>query len=160
MNTPDTPTPETAQTSEEEYQPNYPTVKAGPVIIIGLTLCVIISFVAALGRIYLGPDQENFAVRALFELVAKYVKTHEGAWPGSWDDLEAMPTGDDWYEPMNFELAKELVEIDFDADVNEIAKQTPDQFDAIRAKQPVFDYRTDPRVSTLIEIVRQENLKE
>ncbi len=126
------------------------------IVWIGVILAVIISIAGALTRAKLGPDKQNIFVRGLFDLVGEYVKEHHGEWPHSWEDLKTVPTEGKWYHPMDFEKAKETVDIDFDADPKVIAHQMPYQFEAIRAKKAVLDYRSDPRVSILIETIRRE----
>lgn len=122
----------------------------------GVILAIIISIAGALTRAKLGPDKQNVFVRGLFDLVGEYVKQHHGEWPRSWEDLETVPTEGKWYHPIDFKKAQETVEIDFHADPSVIAHQMPNQFTAIRAKKPVLDYRSDPRVSILIETIRRE----
>ncbi len=128
-------------------------------VVVGVVLAVIISFAGAYTRFVLGPDKQNVFVRGLFEHVGEYVQVHHGQWPKSWDDLEALPVENKWYLPLDWEKARESVEIEFDADPEVISRQMPNEFTAIRAKKPVLDYRSDPRVSTLIEITRRELAK-
>ncbi len=126
------------------------------IVWIGVLLAVAISLVVAYTRAKLGPDKQNVFVRGLFDLVGEYAKLNHGEWPRSWDDLKTVPTEGKWYHPMDFEKASETVDIDFSADPNVIARQMPNQFTAIKAKKPVLDYRSDPRVSVLIETIRRE----
>ena len=152
----------TNQTDSTGSQPATKTlqVPGNVFVIVVVVLAVVISVVAAYTRFQLGPDKENYVVRSLFSIVEHYVESHDGQWPSSWEDLEQLPETGEWYEPMNFELAREVAEIDFDADVNELAQQSPSQFKAIRPKRPVLDYRSDPRVTSLLETIRRSNEKQ
>lgn len=149
---PDTPPPSRPPAAE---RPSL-RMSGRPIVWIGLILAIIISFAGAMTRATLGPDKQNVFVRGLFDLVGEYAKAHDGQWPRSWDDLKTVPTEGKWYHPLDFEKAQETVEIDFNADPKVISQQMPNQFDAIRAKKPVLDYRSDPRVSILIETIRRE----
>ncbi len=126
------------------------------IVWVGVILAVAISLVVAYTRSKLGPDKQNVFVRGLFDLVGEYAKLHDGKWPRSWDDLKTVPIEGKWYYPLDFEKAQETVDIDFAADPEVIARQMPNQFTAIKAKKPVLDYRSDPRVSILIETIRRE----
>lgn len=128
-------------------------------VVVVVVFAVLISVIAAYTRFQLGPDKENYVVRALFSIVENYVETHDGQWPESWEDLERLPETGEWYEPMNFELAREVASIDFNADVKELAQQSPEQFTAIKPRKPVLDYRSDPRVTSLLETIRRTNKK-
>jgi hypothetical protein len=124
------------------------------IVIPGVILMVAISIAAFTARMIIGGDKQNAAVRDCFDLVVDYVNHSKGEWPRSWADLEKMPKQGKWYEENIFKVAKDIVEIDFQADPNVIARQKPEDFTAIRAKKPIYDYKTDPRISTLIETLR------
>ncbi len=116
-----------------------------------LVLAVLVSVVISLYRWHNGVDAQNYAVRVMFSVAEDYVKLHQGAWPRSWDDLEAVPIKGKWYEKsLDYNLVKEHVIIDFDASPEELARQVPAEFHAIDAKNPVYDFSRDPRLVGLL----------
>lgn len=124
-----------------------------------LVLAALVSFVAVRWRWVNGVDAQNHAVRVMFSVVTDYIKRTEGDWPASWDDLEALPERGEWYEPVDYRLIKREVEIDFDVDPRELARQSPAEFQAIRAKNPVFDFSRDPRLVGLLSTMKEYQAK-
>lgn len=147
------------QQSPTVEESQAPQISGRAFVLTLIIVSVTVSLIAAYSRFRLGPDKENYVVRSLFSVVEQYVESHDGAWPSSWDDLESLPETGAWYEPMNFEMAREIVDIDFEAKPEELAKQSPGQFEAIRPKRPVLDYRSDPRVTSLLETIRRMQTK-
>jgi len=125
------------------------------VLTISLCLAVVTSVAAVSWRWTNGVDAQNHAVRVMFSVVTDYMKRAEGDWPSGWVDLESLPSRGDWYEPVDYTLIKREVEIDFTVDLQVLAGQSPAEFNAIRAKNPVFDFSRDPRLVGLLATVRE-----
>ena len=123
------------------------------ILTICLVLAVMLSIFASIYRLQKGVDAQNQSTRVMFSVVGRYVEDHDGVWPKSWEDLESLPEIGDWYEPINYELVKAHVVINFDASVEELSKQVPAEFHAIDAINPVFDFAKDPRLDQLIKIL-------
>jgi hypothetical protein len=77
--------------------------------------------------------------------VQSYVETHEGRWPGRWEDLLDCPPYRN--EPPSEGLLRTCqsrMVIDFDVDPQILARQSVPEFTAIRTR-PEFDYGADHR---------------
>jgi len=121
------------------------------ILTICLILAVAVSVAISLYRWHNGVDAQNYAVRVMFSVTEDYVKSHQGAWPRSWADLESVPIAGKWYEKsLDYKLVKQHVVIDFDASPEKLARQVPAEFHAIDAKNPVFDFSRDPRLVGLL----------
>ncbi|MFN9541017.1 MAG: hypothetical protein ACK6A8_17445 [Planctomycetota bacterium] len=105
-------------------------------------------------------------------LVDEFVYENQ-RWPKSWAELEQMQFAGDAYTPRNGELnvlrvggamtfqwptdsliLQSRVNIDFDADLNQIGTQNPMGFDAIKPIGPYFEYRHYGIVDSLQETIR------
>jgi hypothetical protein len=96
------------------------------------------------------------ATRQTIETVEVYVKNHNGQWPRSWNDLEQSRSAvaEVYRWTGGREHVNEFVFIDFDADANRLAKQTDDEFDAIRPVGPFYgSYRF--AIPLLLQTLRQ-----
>ncbi|MBV11073.1 hypothetical protein [Rubinisphaera sp.] len=124
-----------------------------------LTICLIIavtlSIAVVVGRWNNGVDAQNHAVRVMFSVVNDYMNANEGAWPKSWQDLESFPSEGNWYDPVDYELTKKHVVIDFEPNLAEVSEQSPPEFQAIRPVNPVFDFGKDPRLVQLLITVKR-----
>ncbi len=66
---------------------------------------------------------DAYAAWWVADMVIEYMETHDGAWPRSWDDLRepfetcTQRSGRPW----TFEQLRDRVEVDWDADPNELA---------------------------------------
>ena len=79
----------------------------------------------------------------------EYVKLNSGNWPASWDDLASI-------EPsVDYEWVAEHIEYDFGANPKELARLTPETFDAIKNKNPYYDFGRE--IESLIEILRKHH---
>lgn len=125
------------------------------ILTVCLVLAVVGSFSAVAVRWDSGADTQNQLVRVMYAVVTDYLDKHDGAWPSSWQDLEQMPSSGHWYDPVDYPLVKQQVEIDFDPDLSQMIGQPPRDFTAIRAKNPVLDYSRDPRLVELLNKVRE-----
>jgi len=88
-------------------------------------------------------DQAERVLHAtqLVTLVAeKYVQDY-GKWPTSWDDLERIPFPDRamYRWPGDSERVKALVHVDFGVSLEQLAKNSPRGFQAIKPLKPTFD---------------------
>ena len=77
----------------------------------------------------------------------EFVETNNGDWPASWDDLSSIaPSNDyDWVE--------QHIEYDFDANPAELARLTPDRFNAIKNKRRNLDF--DSEIQSLIDTLKK-----
>lgn len=136
--------------------PNEKVVRRRKVI---LTVCLILAVVGSLSAVAWrwanGVDTQNQAVRVMFAVVNDFLNKNDGRWPENWEELETMPSGGNWYDPVNFKVVKEAVLIDFDVNTSELAQQSPADFQAIRPVNPVFDFAKDPRLVALLTTIKK-----
>jgi hypothetical protein len=116
----------------------------------------------ALWRVYDGTSASLHAEKGLhatqftFEAIEDYVRKHNGAWPRSWKELErSSPQMDDVYRWTGGSYkVQEFVSVDFDADPDRLAKQTEEEFQAIRPVGPFYgSYRIE--IPFMLEALRQ-----
>jgi hypothetical protein len=73
--------------------------------------------------------------------VDKYVKEY-GKWPASWEDLRSVQVDFGiwrWPDDMKeLQDIQEYVEVDFSATLGQVARQTPEDFQAIRPHGPAY----------------------
>ena len=105
------------------------------VVVVSLLLILI-------GAVYLGfgiwrtafrGTAEAYAAWDCASLLIEYMETHDGTWPGSWEDLlsaaQTLPHGDRMlrgHTADNLHKIAELVRVDWDADPRELAQATLD----------------------------------
>lgn len=91
-------------------------------------------------------------------VVAAFVKENDGAWPRSWEELQAGPQPKIFVhqDSIDYEVVRRHVVIDFDSDPSELARQSPESFVAIRAIDPVYSYSHD--VKHLIETLKRYHI--
>lgn len=125
----------------------------------GLTLAFVL---AVIGSVLLvnwrwssGVDVQNRAVRVMYAVLTDFLEQHDGRWPSGWQELRNMQSTGHWYDPVNFDLMEREVEVDFQPDLAELARQSPGEFQAIRAKRPVYDFSKDPRLAVLLAKLRE-----
>jgi len=129
------------------------------ILTICLILAVLVSIFISMYRWHTGVDVQNQTVRVMFLVVNRYVDSHNGDWPKSWEDLESLPQTGQWYEPIDYPLVKLHVVIDFNASAVELASQVPAEFHAIDAINPVYDFSRDPRLVGLLETLKKYHKK-
>ena len=80
------------------------------------------------------------ATRLTLKAVEEYFTKHDGAWPGSWADLEQTSNKvDEVYQMTDGrDHVADFVWVDFGADPDLIAKQTENEFEAIRPVGPYY----------------------
>ncbi len=96
------------------------------------------------------------ATRLTIQAVEEYVKKHDGAWPRSWKELEQSSTKIkdvyDWTQGSG--NIDNFVSVDFGANPDRLAKQTEEDFTAIKPVGPYYgSYRIE--VPFLLEALRQ-----
>ena len=69
-----------------------------------------------------GMLKQPYAVWQAAEMVIEYMEKRQNRWPTSWKDLEETHGGEYSHTNMSFELIKELVVIDWNADPKQLAK--------------------------------------
>jgi hypothetical protein len=94
------------------------------------------------------------AARMTLQAVEEYVTKHNGAWPRSWADLEqtSNKVNEVYRMTDGREHVADFVRIDFNADPARIAKQTEDEFDAIRLvglQHPSYHFAVPPFLEAL-----------
>ncbi len=102
--------------------------------------------------------RDYLSTRFVLELVEDFMVEH-GEWPKSWYDLEQVNPINDPAWPKNSRTIQEFVTVDFNVDLNELAGQSPDQFQAVRPMEPneLFDDETlrKAAVRSLLKTIRQ-----
>jgi hypothetical protein len=80
------------------------------------------------------------ATQMTMEAVEDYVRKNDGNWPGSWKALEASSpkTFDVYRLTRGFDNVSQYVFIDFAADPARLAKQSQDEFEAIKPVGPFY----------------------
>lgn len=128
-------------------------------ILIGSTVVVIIIWYLCKTVILVNSVERDY-VSTLFvlTLVGDYVAEH-GEWPKSWQDLEQVKRRDSWKWPESSRRIQQRVAIDFNVNINDLARQSVNEFHAIRPIEPneLFEddnLRRGP-IASLLEIVRQ-----
>jgi hypothetical protein len=76
-------------------------------------------------------ESDYISTLFILDLVEDYVTKHR-EWPRSWHDLEQVKRKDEWEWPEESQSIRQRVTIDFDASIDELAKQSADEFEAIR----------------------------
>ena len=85
-------------------------------------------------------EENLIALTTATHLVSQYIETNDGRWPKSWEDLETVSALRP--ELQSVSRLRQFVDIDFDADPEVLAKQTPEEFRAIRQKENKRGYPT------------------
>lgn len=91
------------------------------------------------------------------QLLDEYVVLNDGKWPRSWSDLEKLPPRQragmfDW--PEDSTKVQQYVEVDFSVDPQNLAKQSADEFDAVRPIGPYYDFKDSGQVKALLKSIR------
>jgi hypothetical protein len=91
------------------------------------------------------------------QVLDEYVAQHDGQWPRSWTDLEQLPPKErgsmfDW--PKDSQEVQKYVTVDFSANAERSAKQTPAEFDAVRPIGPNYPFKDRWQVKALLDTVR------
>ena len=81
------------------------------------------------------------ANRLVLRVVERYVSEHGGRWPSSWDDLERVADPDErgassW--PRDADEIRGRVHVDFGVTAAEVARQRPEDFEAVRPIGPNY----------------------
>jgi hypothetical protein len=92
-----------------------------------------------------------------FAVVEDYVKSNHGAWPRSWQDLETLPSRSYgmYVWPKDRQRIQEYVAIDFAADPADLARQTPEEFKAIRPIFGYYSYKDDRELRSLLKTLSE-----
>jgi hypothetical protein len=125
-------------------------------------LGIVVLVAGGLWCVYLGVSESLHAENGLhatqytFEAVEDFLKKHDGEWPRSWKQLEqSSPQMSDVYESVGGpDKVEEFVAVDFDADPDRLAKQTQEEFQAIKPVGSFYgSYKF--RIPSLLESLRQ-----
>jgi hypothetical protein len=96
------------------------------------------------------------AIDLITVVVDKYVDK-KGEWPASWEDLTTVSSHNAMYSwPEDREKLRLYVSVDFAADRAKLAKQSVEEFDAIRPIGPFYPYKQHGYVEDLIETLRRK----
>jgi hypothetical protein len=131
-----------------------------------ILLCLVLVVIAGVGWcLYQAIDTAFHAEMALHatneacDLTNRYVLEHDGAWPRSWDDLKQINCPPGTYNvfpwPESSARIQQFVTIDFAADPDQLAKQSVDEFEAIKPIGPYFHYKIYGFVSSLLESLQK-----
>ncbi len=132
------------------------------VAIVLLTSGVVIGALLAFSiRDAITAEERLQGVKLVCDLVATRVESVSGAsWPRSWDELEkttprSEPAGSEMWKghfvwPRDAAKVRDLIEIDFSADLASILTQSPETFVAIRPRQRRANYPFDPEYQALL----------
>ena len=90
-------------------------------------------------------------------LLREYVAQRGGTWPRDWKDLESLPRRrlGAWNWPQDREKMQRYVAIDFGADLDKVAMQSAESFQAVRPLGPCYSYKHDKGLADLLEVIRQ-----
>jgi len=94
------------------------------------------------------------SVHCVRGVVTRFMQDHDGRWPSSWTELEreVPPSASyqntestfemGWRWPQDIAEIQRFITIDFHADPQVLAKQTPSEFQAIKTKdKEYYEYR-------------------
>jgi hypothetical protein len=124
---------------------------------------VIVAVLIGAGFAYVAISRSLHAENALhstlltLRLLNEYVALHDGEWPASWTDLEALRPDDrtsmyDW--PEDSRKVQEYVEIDFTANSKLLAEQSIDDFGAVRSIGPYYPWKDYYEVENLLNSLK------
>lgn len=90
-----------------------------------------------------------------------YVVISGGSWPRSWSDLETMPPRQHsmYRWPTDATILRQYVCVDFNADLDRLATQTRDEFDAVKPLGPCYPFKHYGEVDQLLDTIRQLRAK-
>lgn len=93
----------------------------------------------------------------VLKLVEDYVTEH-GEWPKSWRDLEQVKRTEPWDWPKNSRAIQSHIHVDFNVNLDELAGQSVEEFQAIRPIRPNEFFNDDNlgrrRVEPLLKTIR------
>jgi len=89
------------------------------------------------------------------QLLEEHVRQNHGEWPNSWADLERLPARDwsmySW--PHDSARVQQFVRVNFAIDPDRLARQSIDEFDAVRPIGPYYPFHDTGRVAALIRAI-------
>lgn len=90
-----------------------------------------------------------------------YVVISDGSWPRSWSELERMPARQHsmYRWPTDAAIVRQYVWVDFDADLDKMAAQSRDEFDAVKPIGPCYPFKHHGQVDELLDTIRQLRAK-
>ncbi len=90
-------------------------------------------------------------------LLDEYVDQHDGQWPRGWAELEGLPRREwamfEW--PKDSREVQRYVTVDFAADPKRLAKQSVDEFDAVRPVGPYYPFKEHGSMAALLSTIRK-----
>jgi hypothetical protein len=90
-------------------------------------------------------------------IIEKYVEK-EGKWPSSWEDLKTVSSVNEhsmYSWPEDWQKLQLYVHVDFHADPTILAKQSVEEFDAIKPIGPFYPYKDYGHIASLIETLKK-----
>jgi hypothetical protein len=131
---------------------------------IGIWAAVVCLAIVAIAAAYVARDsllRSQAAVMGKYatSAVCEYVAEHDGDWPSQWSDLEPhMP------DQFSVESIAKIIAIDFHADPKRLARQSVDQFTAIRPAgcygASYWDLKEYWGVPRLLELLDRQNAEQ
>jgi hypothetical protein len=123
---------------------------------------VVAGIVGATWLVYVGiatslrAENALHATRLTTQVIEDHVRQHNGQWPRSWTELERSSRRSramfKW--PNDRTEIQRYVWVDFDANSNDLARQSADGFDAIKSIGPHYPWEDYPELSSLLETLR------
>jgi hypothetical protein len=136
----------------------WATLRTRLILLAILTCLAFAGFAAYQGQLALVHSHTLVTGRVATDMVQKYVETHNGRWPSSWEALATVNPGEPWNHssPQISPSIQQRVAIDFAADPAQLARQSKAEFTAIRpAKAPPGDYRDYWQIESLLGTLRK-----
>ncbi len=129
-----------------------------------ILIVAVIAIFAAVACVYRGITASVHAEHVLHaallttQLLEEHIVERNGEWPRSWSDLETLPRRE-WAMfawPADSRDVQRYVTVDFSADLQRLASQTIDDFDAVRPIGPYYDFKHRWQVESLLITIREK----
>ena len=97
----------------------------------------------------------------MVSVLRDYVIDTGGGWPRSWSDLERVPARQPsmYRWPADADKVRQHVWVDFNTDLDKLAAQSRDEFDAVKPVGPCFAFKHHSQVDALLDTIRQLRAK-
>lgn len=135
-----------------------------------IRIAVVLGIVAALFAarfVYQGFSRSFETERALYaasltvQLLDDYVATHDGAWPRSWNDLEALPSRE-WglYQwPVHSQEIQRYVEVDFAVSSQDLAEHETSVIDAVHVVGVNLSEQEHEAMKDVLRVIHENTAK-
>ena len=123
---------------------------------LALVVCGVVWMLYTAYSVSIHAEYALHAVNLTTVVVDRYVE-REGKWPRSWDDLNTIAI-DRWgmYSwPQDSQRVQKYVSVDFGADLETLARQSVEEFAAIKPIGSYYPYKCDGHIAALIETLKK-----